>query len=302
MNHNNAERNALVVTALLNMVMAISGWLAFYYTNSQAILLDGNYSFIAFIVTLVAIRIAAIKAKRTKVFPYGQYVYEALFSLSKGIMIIGVLLTALITNLSAILHYLQGDPLIPLNTDVVLVYTVVMVLLCAFLGFYCHKQNKKINFASAILRAEYTGAKIDGAMSLALGVALYAIGFTSIEGGFGFLHYIGDAIIVSILAILLSKEPFLLVRDSFVELAGGTLQNQEEKRQIEEVLSSHFKQSDLLKDSFISKTGSSYLVAVYIQSQYLESIKASEITEMQTQIKSALSKRYPNITLEIILA
>ncbi|QBG36475.1 cation transporter [Litorilituus sediminis] len=301
MKHSNVEQTALWFAAIINLVMAFCGWLAFYYSNAQAILLDGNYSFIAFIVTLIAIRISAIKAKRTKTFPYGQYVYESLFSLSKGIMIIGVLSMALTSNISRIFHYINGEQLSALNTDIILIYAVAMVVLCAGLGLFCQYQNKKINYTSSILRAEFAGAKIDGAMSLALGLALYAISFVAIEGSFGFLHYIGDAILVSILVLLLSKEPFVLVRDSFVELAGGTLQNQQDREHIEAVLNQHFKQEQLIKDSFISKTGSSYLIAVYISGKTLEAMGQQKLNDIQTQVKAALNKRYPNTILEIIL-
>ncbi|NOR79333.1 MAG: cation transporter, partial [Methyloprofundus sp.] len=75
--------------------MAFSGWLAYYLSYSQALLLDGNFSFIIFLTTLVAIKISAIKSRRTKLFPFGQFVYEALYSLLKGVMIIGMLLAAL---------------------------------------------------------------------------------------------------------------------------------------------------------------------------------------------------------------
>lgn len=45
----NAEKKALYASAIINLMMAFSGWLAYHFSNSQAILLDGNYSFIAFL-------------------------------------------------------------------------------------------------------------------------------------------------------------------------------------------------------------------------------------------------------------
>jgi len=57
-----------------------------------------------FVALFVAIEISAIKEKRTELFPYGQFVYEALYSLLKGIMITGVLLVSFIQNTAAIFH------------------------------------------------------------------------------------------------------------------------------------------------------------------------------------------------------
>jgi len=296
-----AEKNALVVGAIINVLMAISGWLAYYFSNSQAILLDGNFSFIAFLVTLIAIRISTIKAKTTDTFPFGQYVYEALFSFSKGIMIIGVLLMALVMSISRISHYLNGAQTEALNTSIILIYTVAMVILCLILALYCRHQNKKLNNSSTILRAEYLGAKVDGFMSLAAGLALFGIGYVNIESDFGFLHYIGDAILVILLVLLLGKGPFVLVRDSFVEMAGGVLQNKDEKEKIESILVECFP-IDLLKESYISKTGSSYLVVAYMNGQGVDHIGYEALEQIKIQALEKLKLSYQHAILEVVLA
>jgi len=295
------EKKALVVGAIINIIMAISGWLAYYFSNSQAILLDGNFSFIAFFVTLIAIRISTIKARTTETFPFGQYVYEAIFSLGKGIMIIGVLLVALIMSISRISHYLNGAQTDALNTGVILIYTVAMVVLCLILALYCRHQNKKLNNSSTILRAEYLGAKVDGFMSLAAGLALFGIGYVNIEGSFGFLHYIGDAILVILLVLLLGKGPLVLVRDSFVEMTGGVLQNKEEKMSIESILAECFP-TDLLKESYISKTGSSYLVVAYIHGQGADNLGYETLEKIKTQALEKLKQSYQHAILEVALA
>lgn len=302
MNNNSPEKRALVAGAIINSLMAISGWIAFYFSNSQAVLLDGNFSFIAFLITLVAIRISAIKANRTDIFPFGQFVYEALFGISKGIMIIGVLIMAFTANISRVFHYINGVPTNALNTGVILTYTVIMVFLCTSLALYCAHQNKKINNSSTILRAEYSGAKIDGLMSFATGMALYGIGYVNIEGVFGFLHFIGDALLVILLVLLLGKTPFILVRDSFIELVGGTLQNKTEKDNIESILNNYLNHTDLLKDSYISKTGSSYLVVAYINVHALNDVGYEKLELIKKQISRKLNESYQNAMLEIVLA
>lgn len=302
MNNNSPEKRALIAGAIINSLMALSGWIAFYFSNSQAVLLDGNFSFIAFLITLVAIRISAIKANRTEIFPFGQFVYEALFGISKGIMIIGVLIMAFTANVSRVFHYINGVPTNPLNTGIILIYTVIMVILCASLAFYCNHQNKKINNSSTILRAEYSGAKVDGFMSFATGMTLYGIGYVNIDGTFGFLHFIGDALLVILLVLLLGKTPFILVRDSFIELVGGTLQNKHERENIESILKSYLNHTDLLKDSYISKTGSSYLIVAYVNAQALNDVGYEKMELIKEQVTSKLNESYQNSMFEIVLA
>lgn len=294
-------KKALVVCAIINLLMAISGWLAYYYSNSQAILLDGNYSFIAFFVTLIAIRISAIKARTTDMFPFGQYVYEAFFSFAQGIMIIAILLVAVIMSISRIMRYLNGSPTDVLETGVILGYTVFMVILCIILAFYSRHQNEKINNSSMILRAEYVAAKLDGYISLATGLILFAMGYVSIHGEFGFVHYVGDAILVIILSIFLLKEPFVLIRDSFVEMAGGTLQDEAEKEEIEDILR-EFIAADVLKDSYISKTGSSYFILAYLSGQGIDGMGSEKLAQVKVQILKRLKESYQHSMFEIALA
>lgn len=302
MTDNTIEKRSLIVGAVINLIMALSGWLAYYLSNSQALLLDGNFSFIVFLSTLVAINISSIKSKKTKLFPFGQFVYEALYSFLKGIMIIGMLLVAFTDNLSKIFHFINGKETSLLNTEVILVYSLLMTLICFGMAAYYKHQNNKVNNSSTILRAEYSAAIIDGFMSAGIGIALVGISLLSPEGSLGFLNYIGDAILVILLCVLLGKEPFILVRDSFVEVAGGTLQNQTDKKNIEDILEKHLSSEKLLIDSYISKTGSSYLVIAYISAQGLEKLGFEKTKQIRELIINNLKENYKESIFEIVLA
>lgn len=302
MTDNTIEKRSLIVGAVINLIMALSGWSAYYLSNSQALLLDGNFSFIVFLSTLVAINISSIKSKKTKLFPFGQFVYEALYSFLKGIMIIGMLLVAFTDNLSKIFHFINGKETSLLNTEVILVYSLLMTLICFGMAAYYKHQNNKVNNSSTILRAEYSAAIIDGFMSAGIGIALVGISLLSPEGSLGFLNYIGDAILVILLCVLLGKEPFILVRDSFVEIAGGTLQNQTDKKNIEDILEKHLSSEKLLINSYISKTGSSYLVIAYISAQGLEKLGFEKTKQIRELIINNLKENYKESIFEIVLA
>jgi divalent metal cation (Fe/Co/Zn/Cd) transporter len=295
------EKKALYASAIINLMMAFSGWVAYHFSHSQAILLDGNYSFIAFFITLIAIRITMIKTKLTETFPFGQYVYEALFSFGKGLMVIGILLVALIMSISRISHYLNDSPVDALNTSTVLVYTLVMLIMCVPLALYCRHENKKINDSSMILRAEYIGSKTDAIMSLSTGIVLFSIGFLDANGYFGFLYYVGDALLVIVLVLILVKDPILLARDSFVEMAGGTLQNKKEKQRIECILNDSLK-TNIIKESYISKTGSNYFIVAYISAEQIDRIGSKELENIRKETLEALRLQYQHVMFEIALA
>jgi len=295
------EKKALIVGAVINLVMAISGWIAFYLSNSEALLLDGNFSFIVFLSTIVAIKISSIKSVKNETFPFGLFIYEALYALLKGLMIIGMLLLAFTENVSKIVHFMAGGETGLLNSNVILVYSILMTLLCFILAAYYKHQNRKMGNISSILLAEYIAAILDGFMSAGIGIALVGITVLPPGSSLGFLNYIGDAILVIILCLLLGKEPFILVKNSFIELVGGTLQNAEEKEKIEQLLQTNFSVNNLLLKSHISKTGSSYLIIAYLNSHQLDDLGYQKITDMKNKITEQLNNRYPDSLFEMVL-
>ena len=302
MSHNTIEQQALKFGTAMNLTMAAAGWLAFYLSGSQALLLDANFSFLMFLSLAVAIRISAVKAEKTELFPYGQFVYEALYSLLKGVMISGVLLVSFIQNSAAILHFLAGGEVATLNTQVILVYCAAMVLLCFGSAIYYRRQNNKTAGSSSILRAEYSAALVDGFMSAGIGTVLVSIQFIDQQGRFAFLHYIGDSLLVLLLCVLLGKGPLLLIRDSFIEIAGGTLQNRKNRELIEAILDKYLAQVGGGEKNFISKTGSSYLVVAYLDLEEVSAVGSATIKALKRQILAELENNFPNVMFEIVLS
>ena len=99
------ERKALWVGVLANLVMAIAGYYFYYLTSSEALLLDGNFSMIAAMVTIVAVYISQVKHRRSETFPFGLYFYEALFVFFKGLVLLGIILMAAFQNGIKVAHF-----------------------------------------------------------------------------------------------------------------------------------------------------------------------------------------------------
>lgn len=295
------EKKSLVASAWINFLMALSGWAAYSISGSQALLLDGNFSFVSFIAILFAIRIATTKIRRTHILPFGQFIYESFFAAAKGIMIIGMLLMALIVNIDRVFKYLDGQSAQVLNTDIILFYSIIMVLLCFGLAIYHKNNNRKLGNSSTILLAEYTGVKMDGLVSLGVGICLVSIQFISIDGDWAFLHYIGDSLVVIMLVIIFGKGPFIIVRNAFVEIMGGVLQNEEQRQFILSILKKHLEPHKLLLDDYISKTGSNYLVIAYINSANLSYVGHETIKQIRVDIQTELHEYRKHVTVEFLL-
>jgi len=293
------ETSALKIGVVINVIMAIAGWIAFSVTGSEALLLDGNFSFISAVTTIGAIIIIHKKHKRTAVFPYGRYFYESFFTLSKGILILGVIIAAVFQNVIKILAYIDGKSLEKLKTGPIIIYMALMVILCFGLAFLYEFKNKKINFKSSILKVETKASKIDGFMTIAVGAALVLSTFVPEASKLSFLLYIGDAIVVIIMALLLLKTPFVVIKEGFIELGGGSLQNKEAVKQIEDVIL-EFLPPDLTMDRcFITKTGSSHLVLIYAISA-APKIDVASLTKYRKLIHKNIDGDFPNSEVEIV--
>lgn len=293
------ESSALKIGVIVNLLMAIAGWVAYSLTGSEALLLDGNFSFISSVTTVGAILIIYKKHKRTAVFPYGRYFYESFFTFSKGILILGLIIAALFQNIIKIIAFVEGEKLEKLQTGPILIYMILMIFLCFGLAFLYHNKNKKIHFQSSILIVETKASKIDGFMTIAVGIALVLTTFVPETSKLSFLLYIGDAIIVVLMCLFLFKTPFEVIKGGFIELGGGSLQNQEDVKEIEGVVKNLLPKGLEVNRCHISKTGSSHLVLIYASS-ITPTIAMDTITQYRTSIHEKLDAKYPNSEVEIV--
>lgn len=293
------EASALKIGVLVNLIMAIAGWVAFSVTGSEALLLDGNFSFISAVTTVGAIIIIHKKHKKTAVFPFGRYFYESFFTLSKGLLILGVIIAAVFQNVIKIIAYLQGETLSKLETGPIIIYMVFMVFLCFGLAFFYQYKNKNINQQSTILAVETKASKIDGYMTIAVGIALVLTTFVPEDSKLSFLLYIGDAIIVVLMALLLIKTPFLVIKEGFIELGVGSVQNAYTKEQIEAVVQKLIPVELEISNCFISKTGSSHLVLIYARSKK-DQIAISTVNDYRQKLHSEINRDFPNSEVEIV--
>jgi len=276
------ETSALKIGVVINVIMAIAGWVAYSVTGSEALFLDGNFSFISSITTVGAIIIIHKKHKRTAVFPYGRYFYESFFTLSKGILILGVIIAAVFQNVIKIIRYFEGESLERLKTGPIVIYMILMVFLCFGLAYLFHSKNKKINFKSSILAVETKASKIDGFMTIAVGIALVLTTFVPDNSKLSFLLYIGDAIIVILMALLLLKTPFDVIKEGFIELGGGFIPDTLQ-----------------MENCHVSKTGSSHLVLIYASSKE-QTLDLKVLTNFRRSIHKKIEENFPNAEVEIV--
>lgn len=295
------ERRAIWIAAILGMVMALSGWAAYYLSGSEALLLDGNFSFIGVVATLVALKISSVKTQTSKTYPFGKFVFEATYSLFIGILTVGVIISAVTENASKIMRYTQGETFPVVDTSIILVYTVAMVVICFGLAAYFRAANRKLNGTSTILGAYTVQSGIDGLMSLGAGVTLVAFSTIDPASDWGFLTQIGDALLVITLCVLVLYQPIGLIRSSFIEMSGGALGDKVAREEIRGKILAHVPEAQI-EDMFISKTGSAFLAIAFVQPEFFDNHDAAAQKQMRADVMTALTPTYPHLGFELVMA
>jgi divalent metal cation (Fe/Co/Zn/Cd) transporter len=298
------ERRALLIGAGANLVMAFAAWITYYLSNSEAILLDGNYTFILFLGTLVALAINGVKAQRSHTFPLGKFFLEALYSFMKGLMLLGVLLVAVVTSVVRIVFYIHGDTgNIPmLNPDPILWYALGVGFACFALSLFYRWQNRRLRGASSMLATDAEAAQVDGVLSLGIAVGVFFLRNVEPGGAAGFVPYLADSLITLVLAALLVGKPVAILRDSVIELAAGRLQDGVVSREMEGAVGAALPEGFTLRDVFTSKTGSRYLLLVTLTPDDVSGATAWRgVPAMRETLRARLAERYPHIMVEILI-
>lgn len=222
MSQKQIENRALTVTVLVNAIITAAGIWMYFLTDLKIMFLDGFFSLVALLSALIAVLISKLSRKTTKYYPHGLYFLEPLYAVFKAVLMIALMIFALITSSQVAYDYfINGEGQI-METAPIPAYAVTMTVLCLGLAFFNHKQYRKTNNTSTMLRAESQTNLIDGLQSAGIGIAILVLQLIPLDSAFGFLHYTGDFFIAAILVATSLKDPVVLFFDSFRELTGGT--------------------------------------------------------------------------------
>lgn len=295
------ERNAIVVAALAGMAMAVAGWFAYHVSGAEVLLLDGNFSFIGVLATLLALWISRVKATVSETYPFGKFVYEPTYALLIALLTLGVIVVALAGNATKIAGYLQGGRYPAVDTSVIVVYTAVMTVLCFGLAAFFRRSNRRLGGGSAILGAYTLQYAIDGVLSAGAGGALMLFGLVSPDGTFGFLAQIGDAVIVVLLCLLVMYQPVRLARNSYTELSGGALDDPVAVDRMRAIVSAGMEPGDIA-DLFVSKTGSGYLVVAFVRAEFFGTRDPRELRGIGRRATRELEEEFGYVTFALTLA
>jgi len=271
----------------------------YFITGIEALFLDSVFTLIAVLSGVVAAVISKRSSHTSETFPHGLFVLEPIYVIFKSILMLFLMVfTTISVSQKAILYFTTGigdqmdiGPVVP--------YEIIMVILCAALFFFYRDQNKRIDNTSVLLGAESKGTLVDGLMSGGIGAAAVAISFISENSPLSFLLYTGDFFITIILVLFSIKEPFIILKEAFIELANGVVTKGKIKLQIEEIIQKNLPKDTLLGKCLIHKIGMSFRIAVHLSSS-TDTISKEELAEKAAAIEKELAGTYDYIKISFV--
>lgn len=158
------EARALRLSAWAYLCMALLGGGYFYLARSEAILLDGVYSFISLLMTFVAQRVSQlVQTPYTDRFHFGFAHFEPMLNVVRILLILAI---AAFAAASAVAALLQGGR--PLNADSAVVYGIIAATGCLSMAW---KQRRAARQAgSPILAVDARNWLVDGVLSSGVAV------------------------------------------------------------------------------------------------------------------------------------
>ncbi len=270
-------------------------------THSTSILFDATYTFIIFASTLIGIFVVRMTSKgKDNKYPYGKYGYENIFALFKSLLLVCISIYFFIIALTAMItaQASLGDIWYP-NSEIFIIYTVVMSVLCLANMLSYYFINKSINFESTVLKVQFRAALMDLLYDVVVGLGLLLGAlFLKDQSDQTMVYrlYIDKGLLITMVFIATPQPLFLLINQIFVFTNKRLLKEQEIL--ISDLIEHDNQGKYKIDDIFIQKFGKHYTIVIYYK---LESnISSKELMQHQKHVKAHVAKQYNQANVMVL--
>lgn len=208
-----SERRGLRLSVFGALFMAALGFGFAASTGSRAVLLDGIFSLIGAVVSVVAMRVAAlVRQPDDEHFHFGYAAYEPMLNLTKGLLIAFVSLLATWASIDSILaggREIQGR--------MAVVYALIAAAGCLLIAWSQRRLARKTD--SPLLEVDAKNWLMDGLISGAVAVGFVVV--VLFEGTpWSWMTPYADPAVVLLLVVLSLPIPIGIVRANWDQLLG----------------------------------------------------------------------------------
>lgn len=289
------ESRGLVLSLVGNGVLAALGLVFAFVASSHAILLDGVYCVVSFVMALLAMRVAkVVSMPPSKRFPFGYAHFEPIFNSVRSLLIVAVCAFAL---MSAI-HDLRagGEALVP---GMAIIYGGTSTLGCFGISYYQHRVSREIH--SPLLEVDSRSWLLDGVLSLvstAAFVLALVLSGTRLDS---WVPYV-DPVLLIILVAIIVPIPLIMLKENLRQVfqAGPPADAQEQvQRLVAEAIQSLPIREDMTR---MVRVGRYFYIVVYllVDESYAPA-GPKEIDAIRERVFRAVSSVHPSCVVDLMV-
>ena len=294
MNNHQSERLALHLSTWGALGLAILGIAFGLLVPSEAIMLDGFFSLISFVMAGISLWVAwLIKQPDNQYFQFGYASFEPLINLIKGVLIAILSLFALGSAVDALLH---GGRV--LDAGVAVQYSAIAAISCLIIALIQTRIAKKTNLP--MIRVDAKNWFIDGILSLSIGFAFIIVGLIDGTQWSGFIPY-ADPTIVTAIIIFTSPIPIRIIINNMRQLLLGS-PHSAMRHHIEELFQSTIADVPCANKRLqMTQIGRYlYLHIYWLLPENFELTSFQQLDLIREHIEAVLKPEYSDLNVEVI--
>lgn len=292
------EQQSLTAAKWANLVMCFAGIMAAFFSNANALMLDGLFSGLNFFAAIFAARVAKrVSQSADRGRPFGYAIEESMYTMFRSLVLTGILTLAALNALDGIYEYATGEVVPEIRLNWIMIYVVLMVVISGGLAYFHRRNWQKTGEQSEVLKTEQAAAGMDAALSAAAGAAFLAI---SLFKGtpLAFLVPISDSIVVLALVAYMIRVPIGSFVKGMDELLGVAV----DRETVGKLTTSAQK---LLTDTpfelielAATRAGRSLFAVSFVRP--IEAVDVATLDMLRADLHTALLDVSPNIDSEVV--
>ena len=294
MNNRQSEQLALHLSTWGALGQALLGITFGFLVPSEAIMLDGFFSLISFVMAGISLWVAwLVKQPDNEYFQFGYASFEPLINLVKGLLIAILSFFALCSAIDALLH---GGRV--LDAGVAVQYSAIAAVSCLAIALIQTRIAKKTNLP--MVRVDAKNWFIDGMLSLSIGFAFIIVGFIEGTKWSGFIPY-ADPTIVTAIIILTSPIPIRIILNNMRQLLLGSPQSAM-RQHIEQLFQSAIADVPCAQKKLrMTQVGRYlYLHIYWLLPENFELTSVRQLDRTRENIEAVLKPEYSDLNVEVI--
>ncbi|MGK7931460.1 MAG: cation diffusion facilitator family transporter [Microcystaceae cyanobacterium] len=288
------EKVGLSLSSGVTLFMSILGISFGIWIDSNAILLDGFFNVVSFLMSIVTLWVAWLQTQpENPRFQFGYISFIPLVNLSKGLLIFTLSLFALVSAISTILHGGRS-----LNANVAVIYALIAGVGCIVTAFIQRKMATQTR--SIMLTIDAKNWIINGLISLSVGIAFGLVSLIKNTGLSWFIPY-ADSTIVTVLVLVTLPIPIQIILQNLKQLLLGA-PNSELQQQIKQIFES--ASQEFAREKYWLRTtqiGNYIFVSIYwLLPSNCEHYTVREFDQIRETVVTAFQETFSELIVDII--